>query len=255
MIPYTIIEPFTIGPLHINMYGIMFALGTLVAYLFAIREAKRRSIEKDIIEDMYIYIIIGTIIGARLFYVLFYWPNHMSFNFLDIFKVWNGGLAFFGGFFGAILTGYIYTKIKKLDFLKYLDLFTYPLIIGHIFGRVGDYLTGGHPGNITSLPWAIYLQGALRHPVVLYEIIGLLIILLIILYLKNKKLKKGVLFAIYVLLYSIQRLFLDIFRIESTDPRTFGLTPTQILVIFLGVISIIYIFKNFKNRFINHKNY
>ena len=253
MIPYKIISPFIIGPLHINMYGIMFALGTFFVYLFSIKEAKRKNIKKEIIEDLFIYLVLGMVFGARLFYVLFYWPEDTPFHILDFFKVWNGGLAFFGGFFGAIFTGYIYAKIKKLDFLKLIDIFTYPVILGHIFGRFGDYLTGGHPGKITDVIWSIYLQGALRHPVVLYEIVGLLIILLIILYLKKFKLKKGVLFSIYVFLYSIQRLFLDIFRIENTDPRFLGLTPTQYIVIVTGIISLIYIITKIKIENENQK--
>jgi len=132
-----------------------------------------------------------------------------------------------------------------LNFLKLLDIFVIPVIVGHIFGRIGGYLIGAHPGKVTDLPWAIFLDGALRHPVVLYEIIGLLIILTIIFKIKNKykKLNKGVLFAFYVGLYSIQRFFLDFFRIESTDPRTLGLTPTQLLVIFLLIGSVYYIYK------------
>jgi len=157
-------------------------------------------------------------------------------------------LAFFGGFIGALITGYLYTKKLKLDFWELADLFTLPLIAGYILGRVGDYLTGGHPGLATDLPWAIYLDGALRHPVVLYEIIGLIIIGSIIYQLRKLGKFNGFLFLVYVQLYAVQRIILDFFRIESTDPRFLGLTPTQHLVILLFIASMYILLRLRKNR-------
>lgn len=250
MIPYKVFPMFELGPLHINMYGIMFALGILVATLLAVREAKKRNIQKEIIWDLIFYLLIGIIIGARLFYILFYWPEGMPFTFWEAFALWHGGLAFFGGFFGALATAYLFVQKRKLKFWLLADIFTVPLVVGHILGRLGDYFTGGHPGKITSLPWGIFLDGAVRHPVVLYEIIGLVIIVTILLNLKRIKSKlnlfDGFLFSSYVILYSVQRMILDFFRIESTDPRFLGLTPTQHLVVILFILSAILIWGNFK---------
>lgn len=237
MIPYTIIPPFHLGPLMINMYGILFASGALVATLLAVREAKKRGVHQDVIYDLVAYLLIGGLIGARLFYVFFYWPEDMALTFLDLFKIWEGGLAWFGGFLGALAAYAIYLKRHKLDFWQYADIFVVPLVVGHISGRVGDYLTGAHPGKVTDLPWAIYLDGALRHPVVLYEILGLMIIVLTLLYLKKRAAFNGFLFLSYVMLYAIQRLVLDVFRIEATDPRFFGLTPAQLTAIILFGIA------------------
>ena len=237
MIPYKILPMFKIGPLHVNMYGIMFALGFLAAIILATREAKKRNIKKEIIQDLALYLLIGAIVGARLFYVIFYWPKNSPLTFLDIFKIWEGGLAFFGGFIGALTIGYAYLKKNKLNFWIYADIFTVPLVIGHIFGRLGDYFVGGHPGKVTNLPWAIYLHNALRHPIVLYEIIGLCIIVIILSNLKKFKFFSGFLFLSYVMLYSIQRTILDFFRIESTDPKYLGLTPSQYIVIVLFIIA------------------
>ncbi len=246
MIPYKVFPMFQLGPFHINMYGIMFALGFLAATFLALKEAKKRGINKEIIYDLVFYILIGTIVGARLFYVFFYWPKHIPLTLLGVLAVWEGGLAFFGGFIGALAAAYIYIKKNKLNFWVYADIITVPLVIGHILGRFGDYFTGGHPGKITNLPWAIYLDNALRHPVVLYEIIGLIIIVVLLLNLKKLKFFDGFLFLSYVILYSIQRMILDFFRIESTDPRYFGLTPTQHLVVILFVLSAALIWINFR---------
>lgn len=237
---------YTFGPLHINLYGFMFAFGFLAATYLAVKEAKKRNIEKDSIYDLALYLFFGGIIGARLFYVFLYWPKDIPLTFFDIFKIWNGGLAFFGGFIGALIVGYVYSKKKKLNFWMYADIFAIPLVVGHIFGRVGDYLTGGHPGKETQLPWAIYMDSALRHPAVLYEILGLVIIAIALLTFKNMKLFDGFLFLSYVALYSIQRLFLDFFRLETTDPRYMGLTPSQFVVIIFLFFSISYIIIQFR---------
>ena len=250
MIPYKVFPMFELGPLHFNMYGIMFALGFLAATFLAVKEAKKRGISKEVVYDLVFYILIGTIVGARLFYVFFYWPEHMPLTFWDIFKVWEGGLAFFGGFIGALAAAYVYIKKNKLNFWVYADIFTIPLVVGHILGRFGDYFTGGHPGKITSLPWGILLDGAVRHPVVLYEIIGLVIIVTILLNLKRIKSKlnlfDGFIFSNYVILYSVQRMILDFFRVESTDPRFLGLTPTQHLVVILFILFAIFMWTNLK---------
>ena len=237
MISYKVYPMFKVGPLKFNLYGIMFALGFLVANFLAVREAVKQGIDKEIVKNLSLTIFIGAIVGARLFYVLFYWPPHVPFTFWDIFKIWEGGIAFIGGFLGGVAASYVFIRKRKLEFWRYADIFTLPLIVGHIFGRVGDYLTGGHPGKVTNVPWAIYLNNASRHPVVLYEIVGLIIIAVTILNLKKVKRFEGLLFLAYVQLYAIQRMFLDFFRIESTDPRFLGLTPTQYVVIFLFVLA------------------
>ena len=230
MIPYRVFPMFKIGPLRFNLYGLMFATGIGVAAYLAGKAAEKLGIKRDTINDLTFRIIISAIIGARLFYVFFYWPTGVPLTLWDIFKIWEGGIAFFGGFLGGLVGTLLFVRKRGLDFWTYADLYTIPLIIGHTLGRIGDYLTGGHPGNITNLPWAIYLQGALRHPVVLYEICGLVIIGVVIQAVKRIKKFEGFLFLLYVQLYAIQRMFLDYYRIESTDPRTLGLTPSQFLV-------------------------
>jgi len=236
---------FELGPLHINMYGIMFALGILVASLLAAREAKKRNIDKEVIWDLVFYLLVGIIIGARLFYLIFYRPEKLQLTFLEAIAIWRGGLAFFGGFLGAVVAGYLFVRKKKLKFWLLADIFTIPLVVGHIFGRLGDYFTGGHAGKITTLPWGIYLNEAIRHPIVLYEIIGLIIIVIILLNLRNIKSFEGFLFSSYIILYSTQRMILDFFRIESTDPRYLGLTPTQHLVIILFIFAVVFIIAKF----------
>ncbi len=251
MLPYKVLPMFHLGPLHFNMYGILFATGVLIASLLAVREAKKRGIDPEKIWDLILYLLIGIIVGSRLFYVLFYWPENEPLTLWGAIAIWNGGLAFFGGFAGALTAGYLYIKKHRLRFWEYADIFAIPLVVGHILGRIGDFLTGGHPGKITSLPWGIYLEGAVRHPVVLYEITGLVIILIALTQLKKLKLFEGFTFTSYIVLYSIQRFILDFFRLGSTDPRYLGLTPSQYIVILLflaAVTIIVFNLKKINNR-------
>jgi len=241
MIPYKIFPMYILGPLHISMYGVMFAIAFSIATFLAVQEARKRGIGKEIVYDLVVYLLVGGIIGARIFYVLFYWPENIPLHFFDTFKIWQGGLAYFGGFLGALVAGYVYIQKHKLNFWLYADICTIPLVIGHMFGRLGGYFTGLHPGRVTDMPWSIYLQGEFRHPVVLYEIIGLIIIAVLLIHLKKLKYFHGFLFSSYVVLYAIQRIILDFFRIESTDPRHWSLTPTQHLVILLFVLAVWFI--------------
>jgi phosphatidylglycerol:prolipoprotein diacylglycerol transferase len=204
-----------------------------------VREARLRKLDTPLMERLVFYIILGGIVGARVGYLLLYWPQGLPMDFFDIFKIWEGGLSFYGGFIGAAITGFIFLKLYKMSFWNYADAVTIPIVVGHFFGRIGGYLTGGHPGTQTDLPWAIMLNGELRHPVVLYEMIGLVIIVSILLVLKSRYSLKGILFTTYMALYAVQRIFLDIFRIELTDPRYLGLTPSQFIATGLLSLSIL----------------
>lgn len=233
MIPYEIFPMIQIGSVHISMYGIMFAIGVFVAYYVATHLAKKRGIDKKIITDLVFYLVVSGLVGARLLYVILNLPDFLQ-NPLDILKIWGGGLAFFGGLVAATIAGYIYARKNNLDFFLFADLVVIPLVIGHIFGRIGDYLTGGHPGTIADLPWSIFLDNALRHPVVLYEIVGLLLILGIVLFIRNHA-RKGELFLIYLMLYSVQRFVLDFFREEVSF---YGLKSAQLVTLVLFIVAV-----------------
>lgn len=238
MIPYKIIPMIDLGPFHISMYGIMFAIGILVAYYVARILAKKRGIDVNILDEPFVYIVISGVLGARLLYVILNLSYFLA-NPVDILKIWEGGLAYFGGLVTAILVGYFYAKKKKLDFFLFADLVTIPLVIGHIFGRLGDYLTGGHLGTITNLPWSIFMDNALRHPVVLYEITGLSIILGILFFIQNR-VRRGELFLVYLMLYSLQRFALDFFRDEASF---YGFKSAQFITPFLFGLAILLLFK------------
>src|SRR3989344_5410887 len=240
MIPYQSFNAIPLGFTTIYLWGIFTALAFLVAIFLALKKAEKLKIDKNIIYDLSFYILISAIIGSR---IGFFITHPSEFSFMNFFKIWQGGMAFFGGFILAFIVAVIYIKKKKLDFWKIADLFAFPVLIGHIIGRVGCYITGEHIGKVANLPWSIYQEGALRHPVILYEIIGLIFIVFIISNIKNKK--QGTIFLTYLLLYSALRFIVTFFRMN--DPIFLSLTGSQYISILLFIIaSILLIKKNNK---------
>ncbi len=244
MIPYAVYKTIDLGFTHIYIWGLMVAIAFLTGIFLAAKEAKKRKISPNKIFDISFYIVLGGIIGGRLGYIL----AHLSefSNLINIFKVWNGGMSYYGGFIFATLFSYIYFKKHKLNFWKYADIFTIPLIIGHAIARIGCYITGEHIGSPTNLPWAIYIDGASRHPVPLYEFFSLILILFILLYIKKYKLKEGYLFLTGISLYAIIRFLLSFLRTD--DPLYFGLTGSQYVSIIILIISIYLWRKNETNK-------
>lgn len=230
MIPYRSFNAINIGFTTIYIWGIFVALAFLIAILLAAKNAKKMKLNKDIIYDLSFYILISSIIGAR---IGFFITHPLSFSLINFFKVWEGGMSFFGGFVLAFITLIIYVKKNKLDFWKIADIFALPIVIGHLIGRIGCYIAGEHIGRAANVPWSIYQEGALRHPVILYEILGLIIIAVIISKIKDKK--QGTLFLTYLLLYSILRFIVTFFRID--DPIFLFLTGSQYVSIILFIIS------------------
>lgn len=236
MIPYQSFNAIPLGFTTIYLWGIFTALAFLVAISLAVKKAEKLRIDKNIIYDLSFYIIISAIIGAR---IGFFITHPSEFSFINFFKIWQGGMAFFGGFILSFITAFIYIRKKNLNFWKIVDLFAFPAIIGHIIGRIGCYITGEHIGKPADLPWSIYQEGVLRHPVILYEIIGLIIIAVIISNIKNKR--QGTIFLTYLALYSVLRFIATFFRLN--DPTFLFLTGSQYTSIILFIISIILLIK------------
>jgi phosphatidylglycerol:prolipoprotein diacylglycerol transferase len=243
MIPYEKIEVLNLGFIDIKIWGLLVSLGFILAILLIIKEAEKRKLELENIYDLCFWILVGAIVGGRLFYVLF---NLSGIDgFFDIFKIWEGGMSFFGGFIFAILFSYIYLKKKKLNFWKYSDLVIPYVALGYAVGRIGCYLIGDHLGKITNVAWGIFYGGALRHPVALYHIL-LGLGLFVVLYKLRGKYFDGFLTILFVLVYGVFRFFLDFLRIE---PLYSGLTDGQYLSIVFVVIGItLLLMKKFKSK-------
>ena len=185
---FTKITQIPIGPVHIQVWGLLVALGMLAGLFLSIKEAKKRGIKADYFYDMFIIAVITSMIGSRLAYAALYWENFRD-NLLDVFKVWEGGLVFLGGFFAALLGIFIYMKSKKLRFWEIADIMAPGMALGYAIGRQGCFLIGDHIGApIERFGIGSYFNGEnfLRHEVSLYLSLGALLIFFVLLFLKNK---------------------------------------------------------------------
>ncbi len=227
---------FTIGSIEVRWYGVILALAFLFGAYFAAYLAKKRGINRDTIYDFMIYLVLGSIVGARVGHVLgslsFYLDNPSQ-----IIAIWNGGLAFHGGLSGAVIVGWYFSKKRNIEFYDLADIFVVPLSIGLMFGRIGNFINGELYGKITDLPWAVTFNNVEgeRHPSQLYEAFKNLVIFSTTLYLyKFKNLPKGFIFWTFVLMYSSLRFVAEFFRDWQTY---FGLTMAQWISIPLAIFA------------------
>lgn len=236
---------FTIFGIDVMWYGVLIALGMLIGIALAVREAKRVGISEDDVLNIAIIAIPVAIICARLYYVIFSW-DYYSQNPSEIFNIRGGGLAIHGGLIGGILTGFIYAKVKKLDFFKTADAVMVGMPLAQAIGRWGNFINGEAHGGPTSLPWGIMVDGVKVHPTFLYEsICDFGIFLFIMFYMRKKKTYEGEVIVSYITLYSIGRFFIEGLR---TDSLMFGPIRMAQFISLVGVVGGLVLHFYLKNR-------
>jgi phosphatidylglycerol:prolipoprotein diacylglycerol transferase len=212
-----------LGPLQIGWYGLMYVFGFIASYLLVQYQMKKKEfgISREEADNLFVYLMLGLIIGGRLGYVLFYDLPVYLHEPLEIFAVWHGGMSFHGGLLGVLIVGIIFCWRHKKSFWLIADLFIVTAPIGLGLGRIGNFINGELYGRATSVPWGMIFPngGPLpRHPSQLYESAlegGVLFVILW--FLKDKKLPSGGLLAVFLFLYGIFRFFVEFFR--EPDPQ------------------------------------
>ncbi len=215
----------SLGPLDLRWYGVIIAFGMLLGFLIANREADRKNMPEGMFTDLMFYIILFSLIGARLYYVLFNLDYYLQ-DPISILLVNEGGMAIHGGLIGGMLAGFIYCRRKNLSFFQVADIAAPSLILGQAIGRWGNFMNQeAHGGEVTRnfleslmLPEFIinqmYIDGSYYHPTFLYEsmwnIIGFVILLLL-----RPKLKIGQTMLLYLIYYSAGRFFIEGMRTDS----------------------------------------
>ncbi|MDD5254118.1 MAG: prolipoprotein diacylglyceryl transferase [Candidatus Nanoarchaeia archaeon] len=238
----------TIFGLEVRYYGLIYVISFIIAYFLL----KKLSKENDLnlkVDDFLFYVVIGAIIGARLFYVIFYNFSYFWANPVEIVILWRGGLSFHGGLVGAVIAGLIYSKVKKINFWKLADISVIPLAIGLFLGRIGNFINGELYGRITNVPWAVKFPNAegYRHPSQIYESLKNLFIFFILWFNRKSKHKAGFNFALFMLLYSVLRFIIEFFRAPDQNIGFIcGLTMGQLLNIPLFLISLYLLIKKIK---------
>lgn len=219
MLIYPNIDPvaFSLGPIQIHWYGIMYLFAFLLAWFVGVRRAKKSNTwTKEEVTDVIFYGALGVIIGGRLGYVLFYHFSNFIYDPLIIFEIWQGGMSFHGGLLGVLVAMLLFAKKHHKTFFQVTD-FISPLIpIGLGLGRMGNFINGELWGRVSDMPWAIVFPHAgpfARHPSQLYQAFFEGLVLFIILWIYSRKPRPVMAVSgMFALCYSIFRLFTEMFR-------------------------------------------
>jgi len=238
-----------IGPLEIRTWGLFVMLGFIAGAYWAAREARRSGQSPSFIYDLTFYIILASIIGSRIFFVIEKWGEIFSRNPLKALAVWEGGLIFFGGVILAIPTAIYFIRKKGLNTWKVGDWIAPGFALGIAIGRIGCFFNGCCFGKPTDLPWGVIFSpesaagaqfpGIPIHPTQLYESIGELIVFFVLLYLRGKKHREGFLLLTFAVLGSLVRFIDDFFRYYEPGAYVLGpLTFNQLISVAIALTAV-----------------
>lgn len=253
------------GFISVHWYGIMYISALLVALWFAKWIIKRDAIpiSNDTIDNYFIWIEVGIILGARIWYILFYDPN-THFYLIHPWQIFNPfsngefvgirGMSYHGAVVGATIASYLYARRHPGEIYRILDVVALAVPVGFVFGRIGNFLNQELVGRATDVPWGIYVDGVLRHPSQLYEgfLEGIVVAILLYIYRKHKRFD-GALIGIYGVLYGTARFIAEFWREPDIQlGYLYGgwLTMGQIqsLVMIVLAIGLYFIFQAFSKK-------
>jgi len=226
---------FSIGPLQVHWYGLMYLLAFVQFVALGRVRIKQPHIaaqgwKKEDIDDMLFYGVLGVILGGRLGEVLFYNPSYYFANPLEIFAVWKGGMSFHGGFIGVLIAMFFWARRAKRNLADIYDFIAPMVPLGYAAGRLGNFINHELPGRIASpdLPWAMKWPGIedhLVHPSPLYQMLvdGVLLFIILWLYARKSRPRLAV-GALFVMLYGCARFFTEYFRVPDFEVSFAGIT-------------------------------
>ncbi|PLX97260.1 MAG: prolipoprotein diacylglyceryl transferase [Desulfuromonas sp.] len=209
---------FSIGPLAVRWYGMMYLLGFVGSYFMMLHVARIRQwpFDKNLVSDLLFYGVLGVVLGGRLGYTLLYNLPYYSRHPLEIFYVWEGGMSFHGGLIGVLLAILLFCRQRQLALLMVADLVVSAVPIGLGFGRIGNFINAELWGRTTDLPWGVVFPGAgllPRHPSQLYEAGLEGVVLFCCLYLIHRRQPRiGVPAFSFLLLYGLFRFLVEFVR-------------------------------------------
>jgi phosphatidylglycerol---prolipoprotein diacylglyceryl transferase len=221
---------FQIGSFTLRWYGLLIASAVLIGVNLSIYLAKKRRMDGEVIGDLAIWLVVAAIPCARLYFVLFNW-NDYRYRLGDIVAVWKGGLAIHGAIIGGLLATLAFSKFKKISFWSLADVVVPSVALGQAIGRWGNFFNSEAFGSPTKLPWKLYIPSTARpsgfqdveyfHPTFLYEslwnlgVFGILMLLFFRSLSARKPLKNGTLFLLYLIFYSLGRVWIEGLRMDS----------------------------------------
>lgn len=220
MLPFPTIDPvaFSLGPIKVHWYGLMYLAGFLIGWLLAHWRVKHYHLEwtSEQISDLIFYAALGVIIGGRLGYMLFYNTQHLFTKPWELLKLWEGGMSFHGGLLGVALAMLLFARKIKKPFVEVTDLLAPLVPLGLAAGRIGNFINGELWGRVTNVPWAVVFpnsDGQPRHPSQLYEF-GLegIALFIFLWWYASKPRPKGCVSAMFLIGYAVCRLIAECFR-------------------------------------------
>ncbi len=236
---------FKLGFLDIRYYGLVYLFGFLLTFFILKKNEKELNLKEDDVYNFIFYWFIGVIFGARIFHFVFSEPYTLIEDPLEIFRIWNGGMSFFGSLTGVILMSYIFCKRNKINFFKLADILVLPTSFVLFLGRIANFINAELIGTITTVPWCVIFPtyAQCRHPYQIYAALSHLSLFFILLGIRKikdkKKLKDGIVFISFIIFYSLFRIITDFFR---EDPKIFGFTIWQYMCLVFLLFGI-YLYK------------
>ncbi len=247
---------FSIGPFNFHWYGLIVGSGILGALLVVKWRTQSYQVASSVIDRLF-WLSLGIgILGSRLYHVLDYWDYYWQ-DPLRVFFIWEGGMAIYGGLLAGLVTVYVFAKKYHLSTLKLLDLGAPAVALGQSIGRWGNLVNLEGFGPPTNLAWGINIPESLRpeafknferfHPTFLYESLATFLIFILLMTVSRKfQNKTGLVFALYVMLYSIVRFFIENYRLDTWVIGSFKVA--QVISVFLFGYSLILLAKILKSN-------
>ncbi|MDV3426386.1 MAG: prolipoprotein diacylglyceryl transferase [Bacillota bacterium] len=230
---------FSIGPVPVYFFGLMIAAGIIAGVWFAIKTAKKKQISEDTILNLAITVVTAGVIGARVFYILFYNPSYYLSHPSEILSINEGGMSIHGGIFLALTAGVIFSKKNKISFFKLADITVIAAALAQGIGRVGCDVFG--KAMVHVMHWGVKVNSQILHPAQVYEFI-LDYLLFIYLWGKSEKQKyDGQLFVTYIIAFPVIRGIVEFFRINPVIWGPFSISHLLSLL-FIAAGLIIYKF-------------
>lgn len=244
-------ELISIGPVSIRYYGLVYVISFLIILFIFLKIAEKKKIKnlsRDKAADLILYMMLGGVIGARVFHVLLFFKDYLV-NPLDILKFWQGGMTFIGGLAGGLLAITYYCKKNKINFYEVADItvILFALFLG--FGRIANFINSEFVGKITNVSWCVQFKNYLgcRHPSQIYEAIKNFFIFGTLFFLNKKKHRPGLIFWSFITLYGLLRFITNFWRY---DTMYFGISLGQYLGLAMFIIGTIVLIKQ---KYINLK--
>ena len=247
---------FQIMSFEIRWYSLAYILGIVIGWTLCKKIFIKNSDISEKFDDYITYLIIGIILGGRIGYIVFYNFSYYLDNFLDIFKIWQGGMSFHGGLLGVIVSSYIFAKKNNQNPFFYLDQVSLVAPIGIFFGRLANFINSELYGTTTDVPWSVIfikVDNLSRHPSQLYEAIleGIILFLILIYFINKNYLKKpGLISGLFLIFYSLFRFFVEFLRVpdEQIGYLILNLTMGQIISLVFAATGIILFYLKNENK-------